>query len=97
MSSNIDDLEPLTPSHLLYGRKTTSMPYYEHYTDGDITTVQSDQTTITNQAVPETLMTRIREFHRTTGSRDERIRVGDVVQIHEEGPRNRWNLAVLKS
>ena len=27
VSSNIDDLEPLTPSHLLYGRKMTSLPH----------------------------------------------------------------------
>ena len=48
VSSNLHDLEPLTPSHLLYGRKMTSLPYTEHYTDDDVTVVQSDQTTLTH-------------------------------------------------
>ena len=109
VSSNIDDLEPLTPSQLLYGRKITWMPNYEHYTDDDITSVQSDQTTLTNWARTQSNMlsqfwkrwrseylTGLREYHRTMGSRDERIRVGDVVLIHGEGPRIRWNLAVVE-
>ena len=49
VSSNLHDLEPLTPSHLLYCRKMTSLPYPEHYTDDD-TVVQSDQTTLTHRS-----------------------------------------------
>ena len=36
VSSSIDDLEPLTPSHLLYGRNITPMSYHYHYTADDI-------------------------------------------------------------
>ena len=32
-------------------------------------------------------LTGLREYHRTTRSRDERIRVGDAMQIRDEGPR----------
>ena len=108
VSSNNDDLEPLTPSQLLYGRKITLMSNYEHYTDDDITSVQSDQTTLTYWARTQSNMlsqfwkrwrseylTGLREYHRTTGSRDERNRVGDVIQIHGEGPWIPWNLAVV--
>ena len=50
VSSNLHDLEPLTPSHLLYGRKMTSLPYPIHYTDDDVTVVQSDHTTLTHRS-----------------------------------------------
>ena len=68
--------------------------------------IQSDQTTLTNRARTVTniisqfwkrwrseYLTGLREYHRATGSNEGRIRVGDVVQIHDEGPRIRWNLA----
>lgn len=109
VSSNIDDLEPLTPSHLLYGRKMTSLPSYEHYTDNDITSVQSDQMTLTSRAKTQTQIINqfkkrwkseyligLRESHKTTGSNEDRIRVGDFVQIHDEGPRIQWKLAVVQ-
>ena len=109
VSSSIDDLEPLTPSHLLYGRNITPMSYHYHYTADDITGIQSDQTTLTNRARTVTniisqfwkrwrseYLTGLREYHRATGSNEGRIRVGDVVQIHDEGPRIRWNLAVVE-
>jgi hypothetical protein len=109
VSSNIDDLEPLTPSHLLYGRKMTSLLDYEHYTDNEIASVQSDQTTLTNRAKLQMqivsqfrkrwkleYLTSLREYHKTSGSSKEQIRVGDVVQIHDEGPRIHWRLAVVQ-
>ena len=50
VSSSLHILEPLTPSHLLYGRKMTSLPYPEYYTDDDVTVVQSDHTTLTHRS-----------------------------------------------
>ena len=104
VSSNIDDLEPLTPSNVFYGRKMTSLPYHQHYTDDEIMFVQSDQTTLTNRSRTQAniiswrseYLTALREYHKTTGSNEESIRVGDVVQIHDEGPRIRWKLAVVQ-
>ena len=108
VSSSIDDLEPLTPSHLLYGRKMTSLPHHTHLPDDEMTQIQSDQTTLTNRAKQQSdiieqfwrrwkseYLTALREFHTTTGSNEKRIRVGDVVQIYDEGPRIRWKLAVV--
>ena len=107
--SNIDDLEPLTPSNLLYGCKLTSLPYHQHYTNDEITFVQSDQTTLTNHSRTQAniisqfwkrwrseYLTALREYHKTTGSSEECIRVGDVVHSHDEGPRIRWKLAVVQ-
>ena len=41
-------------------------------------------------------LTALREHHRTTGSNSQTIRVGDIVQVHDDCPRARWKLAVVK-
>lgn len=41
-------------------------------------------------------MTSLREYHRENGSRTQDIKVGDIVQIHDDGPRIMWKLAVVK-
>ena len=42
-------------------------------------------------------LTSLRETHTTnTGTDKERIKVGDVVIIHDESPRLKWRLAVVQ-
>ena len=41
-------------------------------------------------------MTSLREFHRTTGNNESRVKVGDVVLVHDDGPRIKWKLAVVE-
>ena len=41
-------------------------------------------------------MTALREFHRTTGTNEQTVNIGDVVQIHDDVPRNQWKLAVIE-
>lgn len=36
LSADVDDPEPLTPSHLLYGRRITTLPYLE-FEDSELT------------------------------------------------------------
>jgi hypothetical protein len=90
VSSNSANLKPLKPSHLFFGRKMTSPPYHEHYTDNDIALLQSDRPTLTNHAKTQTknicqfkkrrkYLTALREHHNITGSSEEHMRVGDVV------------------
>ena len=65
--------------------------------------VLSDQTTLTNRSETKPTssvsrskyLTALREYQRTTGSGEENIRVGDVMQIHNEGTRSRLSLAVV--
>ena len=40
-------------------------------------------------------LTALREFHKATGSNRQRIKQGDVVLIHDDGPRIRWRLGVV--
>lgn len=41
-------------------------------------------------------LTSLREFHRTTGTNEQSIKKGDVVLVHNEGPRSSWKLAVVE-
>ncbi|VDI18301.1 Hypothetical predicted protein [Mytilus galloprovincialis] len=40
-------------------------------------------------------LTSLREYHRNIGKDNQTIKVGDVVQVYEESPRTKWNLAVI--
>jgi hypothetical protein len=109
VSSESSDAEPLTPAHLLYGRRLTTLSYQD-VTDTQITNSSgSDITCITRRARVKKLLidrfrekwgheylTTLREHHNTTGNNIQTISAGDVVQIHDENPRSQWKLAVLE-
>ena len=38
----------------------------------------------------------LREFHRSQGNNNQAVKVGDVVQIYDEGLRLSWRLAVIE-
>ena len=40
-------------------------------------------------------LTSLREFHKTSGNNEQTVKVGDVVQVHDEIPRTKWKLAVV--
>ena len=40
-------------------------------------------------------LTSLREFHRTSGDNQQYIKVGDIVLVHDDGPRVTWRLAVV--
>ena len=42
-------------------------------------------------------LTSLREFHQNTGTDKETIKVGDVVQVHDDNVRLTWKLAVVES
>ena len=109
VSSSLDDPEPLTPAHLLYGRRITSLPYCDDHSRTGTSVMNSGRTEITKRAKAQAHMidqfwnrwkseylTAQREHHRTTGSNSQTIRVGDFVQVHDDCPRARWKLAVVK-
>jgi len=41
-------------------------------------------------------LTSLREFHQKSGNNRQTIKVGDVVLVHNEGPRLDWRLAVVE-
>jgi hypothetical protein len=111
VSSELEDAEPLTPSHLLYGRRITTLPH-PLYEDDEFRDpiFESEPSNIDVQAKLRThliqhfwkrwrqeYLTSLREFHKTTGNNSTEIRVGDVVQVHDDTKRVNWRLAVVQS
>ena len=41
-------------------------------------------------------LTSLREVHRTTGTTKQAVKIGDVVQIHDDTPRTQWKLGVIE-
>jgi transposase InsO family protein len=111
VSSAIDDADPLTPSHLLYGRRITSLPHPDvdddELTDptyGNDTELQKNASRVALiiqhfwQRWKQEYLTSLRAFHGATGvNGNTKIKVGDVVQIHSDKKRLRWKLAVVES
>ncbi|XP_053390067.1 uncharacterized protein LOC128552993 [Mercenaria mercenaria] len=109
ISSNFDDPEPLTPAHLLYGRRITSLPFSDY--DNDISSHQinigninfNKRAKVVAMAIQHfwkrwksEYLTSLREHYQTTGRNSRSIKVGDIVQIHDDCPRTRWKLAVVE-
>lgn len=105
-SSDIADPQPLTPAHLLHGRRMIRLPY-ECPTD-DLSDLDYDSSQLQKRAKVQThllqsfqsrwkheYLTALREYHRTTGHNHQQIKVGDVVIVHDDGPRVNWRLAVV--
>ena len=109
VSSELDDEEPLTPSHLLYGRRITNLP---HPLQGDLCddpTYNSETSQIEDQAKRrdklkqhfwnrwrQEYLTSLGEFHKVSGKNETEIKVGDVVQVHDDTKRVNWRLAIVE-
>ena len=84
-SSEFDELELLTPAHLLYGRRVTSLPY-ESVNDDEVNDPNfGDDSSIKPRAKQHALtlkhfrsrwkheyLTSLQEYHRATGTEGER-------------------------
>ena len=109
--SDVNDPEPLTPAHLLYGRRITSLPHPMVEDDElvDPNYGQNDESDLRKRAKTQAVilkqfwkrwkleyLTSLREFHKTTGSNTQKVRIGDVVLVHDDTPRINWQLAVIE-
>ena len=109
VSSELGDVEPLTPAHLLHGRRITYLPHKMVDTDEIIDPSCGDTASIRRRVKILALilqdirkrwrhdyLTSLREFHRTSGTTNQVIQKGDVVIIHDDTPRTMWKIAVVK-
>ena len=108
ISTDLKDPEPLTPSHLLYGRRLNSLPYPILQTNGEqIRTMTNSQLIRKTQHQQDVLqrfwvrwrkeyLTSLREFHKAYGDNRQKISVGDFVQIHEDSPRISWKIGLIE-
>ena len=115
VTSELNEPEPLTPSHILYGRMINTVPHplttEDEIVDENFQEVGSKlHQTLSKKAKAQALiiqhfwsrwkkeyLTSLRETHNTSsGMTKENIKVGDVVIIHDDGPRLKWHLAVVE-
>ncbi|XP_045188261.1 uncharacterized protein LOC123546137 [Mercenaria mercenaria] len=104
VTSDTSDPEPLTPSHLLYGRRITTPVDYSaiqnvnsnHNTANKQVRIQRELLNRFWERWKTDYLTSLRERHTQSGQNKQTIKVGDVVQVHEDCPRLRWKLAVVE-
>ena len=109
VSVDVNDLDPITPSHLLYGRPIISLPYQRVEDDEIDDPTYGDDADIRKRTKAQALLfkhfltrwqkeylTSLREFHRSTGNNTQMIGVGDVVLIHDDAPWIQWRLGVVE-
>ena len=112
ISSDISDPEPLTPAHLLYGRRIVTLPYPS--TDGSeiddpdygSTSTGTDlRTRVARHAQvlqhfqhrwKQEYLTSLRERHTSSGHNEQSVKVGDIVLVHDDIPRAKWKMAVVE-
>lgn len=104
--------EPITPSHLMYGRRMSSLPYDVEAAEENLSDPSFGEAP--NQVAKRVqrlqkikvafwkrwsreYLTSLRERHqKTRGVKERVVKVGDVVLVHEDGPRIDWKLAVIE-
>ena len=104
VSPDVDDLEPLTPSHLLCGRRITSLPHkifdddptYNVLPVREIARRQSELLQHFEKRWKREYLMSLLEYHKTTGNIQQSIKVGDVVTVHDDIPRVHWKLAEVE-
>ncbi|XP_071123866.1 uncharacterized protein [Mytilus edulis] len=105
ISTDIKDPEPLTPAHLLYGRRldNQSEQIIDSVTSEDLQVKLNKNLQRNNELInhfrsrwKHEYLTSLREFHRTSGRNEQTIQIGDIVQVHNDTNRIMWKLAVFR-
>jgi len=109
ISDDITDPEPLTPAHILHGRRLTRLPHERttiedirdpSYQEGDQLRRDAKRQSILldhfTHRWRQEYLTSLREFYRPTGTSGQQVKIGDVVLVHDECPRMNWKLAVIE-
>lgn len=107
ISTDPEDLQPLTPSQLLYGRRLTSLPYLDEEDTNNDSLLNHEKA---NQFMKQQIqllqnfwnrwkteyLTSLRQYHRRTGTTCNKIKIGDVVQVHDDfTKRINWKIALV--
>jgi len=112
VNSDLQDPQPLTPSHLLHGRRIQQVPHSlsdpEELTDPTVvyeTDLRNRMDKLTqlmehfSSRWKREYLTSLREFYKTSKQGSKLIRTGDVViSVHEDNkPRLHWRLAMVEN
>lgn len=104
--SDITDQEPLTPSHLVIGRRLATLPNPAELSDDEETASSLERRARYLSRLLEHFWKRwsneylvgLREFHYcgTRGNQNKEVKVGDVVLIHDDSlARSKWRLGEI--
>ncbi|XP_069139222.1 uncharacterized protein [Argopecten irradians] len=110
ISSDVNDPDPLCPSHFLYGRKLKGLQYPDESSsnEDEITEDVSHDQLLKRFSRKQKLIehfwhrwkqeyvTSLREFHKKSRHATQTIKEGDVVQIRDNSTRGKWKLAIVK-
>ena len=110
VSTDIDESEPLTPAHLLYGRRITTVPYPRNNIDNiDESYVMNTSDASKRAQILSFIIAQFwnrwkfeywtarTEIHKKSGDNKINIQVRDIVQVHDDKPRrNRWKIAIVE-
>ena len=107
VDDSLDNLQPLTPSHLIYGRRLNSFPTvvdFDYQLDPDYINTKTLNNSVSklNRILDEfhrkwktDYLLSLREFHYKNSKINDsnsKINVNDVVLVHDDGPRCNWKL-----
>ena len=92
----------------MYGRRITTRSYPQPEIDETCDPTYIEHSDLSKRAKHQILiinnfwkrwkteyLTSFREFHRTTGNNDQKIKIGDMVQIHDDSQRANWKIGVV--
>ena len=109
VSSDPLDEDPLSPSHLLYGRTIVALPYPSNVRDSSGSTKDLNHYSANKRYNAQSqciqhfwsrwrkeYLTSLREYQRNSGHNEQNIQEGEIVQIHDENPRILWKLAKIE-
>lgn len=105
-STDASDPNPISPSQLIYGRRITTIPYPLDATHDDPEPPSAEsvnmQLTRRCQLIEHfrtrwkmEYLTSLREYHRVTGKNSQQVKIGEIVQIHDDTHRNAWKLGII--
>ena len=109
VSGDFNEPTPLTPSTLLHGRRITTLPHQQFDSDELEDPTYLCKPNLERRAIKlaelqhrfwrrwaQEYLPALQEHNKTSGKMDNVIKVGDIVLVHAETNRLKWNIAMVQ-
>ncbi|XP_057377031.1 uncharacterized protein LOC130698388 [Daphnia carinata] len=109
--TTIEAKDILTPSHLMYGRRITTLPFNENLAEEELDPSFDEKPSELKRSIIRhqkllghfkkqflsSYIPALREFHsHTRKTQPTIVKEKDIVLIHDDGPRKHWKMAVVE-